>query len=301
VQTDAAGPLDAPLVDDASTLPPCHPLGSDVMGEVTVGDARVAYDVQGSADAGAPPLVLIHGTTQDRTGWATITPALEATHRIVLPEMPGSGQTVDGAGPLDLDEIVTQIVAVADDALGDATAPFALGGYSLGAVVAAATAARLGRRVTSLSLLCGWATSDAHIRFELALWRDLLERDVETFLRHAFSHGFTDAWFDMVGDEMAGVMAQAGVALVNGLGAARQADLDMRIDIADRLGEVTAPTLVIGATADRFIPFRHSEELAKGIPGARLESIDAGHLCILERAEDVARLMTEHLASNGAH
>lgn len=271
------------------------------MGVVTVADARVAYDVQGSDDAGAPPLVLVHGTTQDRTGWATITPALVATHRIVLPEMPGSGQTVDGGGRLDLDEIVTQIVAVADDALDDATAPFALGGYSLGAVVAAATAAHLRDRITSLTLLCGWATSDAHIRFELALWRDLLDNDVGTFLRHAFSHGFTDAWFDMVGDEMAGVMAQAGVALVNGPGAARQADLDTRIDIAGRLADITAPTLVIGATGDRFIPFRHSEELANGIPGARLERVDAGHLCILERADDVARLMTDHLAANGAH
>jgi pimeloyl-ACP methyl ester carboxylesterase len=271
------------------------------MGEVTVGDARVAYDVQGSEGADATPLVLVHGTTQDRTGWATVIPALATTHRVVLPEMPGSGQTVDGGGPLDLDEIVTQIVAVADDALGDASAPFALGGYSLGAVVAAATAAKLRDRITSLTLLCGWATSDAHIRYELALWRDLLESDVETFLRHAFSHGFTDAWFDTVGDEMAGVMAQAGAALVNGPGAARQADLDTRIDIAGRLGDITAPTLVIGAAGDRFIPFRHSEELAKGIAGSRLEAVDAGHLCILERADDVARLMTEHLAANGAH
>jgi pimeloyl-ACP methyl ester carboxylesterase len=271
------------------------------MGEVTVGDARVAYDVQGSDDAGAPVLVLVHGTTQDRTGWATITPALAGTHRIVLPEMPGSGQTVDGGGPLDLDEIVTQIVAVADDALGDASTPFALGGYSLGAVVAAATAAALHDRVTSLTLLCGWATSDAHMRFEFDLWRRLLETDVEVFLRHAFSHGFTGAWFDTVGHEVAGVMAAAATALVNGAGAARQAELDTRIDIAGRLGDITAPTLVIGATGDRFVPFHHSEALAKGIPGARLEALDAGHLCILERADDTARLMTEHLAANGAH
>lgn len=267
------------------------------MGEVTVGDARVAYDVQGSDADGAVPLVLIHGTTQDRTGWATITPALAATHRIVLPELPGSGQTVDGGGPLDLDTIVEQIVAVTDDAFG-AGVPFALGGYSLGAVVAAATAARLTARVTSLALVCGWATSDAHIRFELDLWRRLLGADVELFLRHAFSHGFTDAWFDLVGDEMAAVMAQAAVALVNGPGASRQAELDTRIDIADRLPSITAPTLVVGATGDRFIPFRHSEELAKGIAGARLEAIDAGHLCILERADELAALVTDHLGAN---
>lgn len=264
------------------------------MGEVAVGEARIAYDVQGSA--AGEPLVLVHGTTQDRSGWAMVTPTLVDRCRIVLPELPGSGATTDAGGPLDVDDLVAAVVAVVDDALG-AGERFHLGGYSLGAVVAAATAAAVGDRVRSLTLVCAWATSDARIRFELDLWRRLLETDVELFLRHAFAHGFTDEWFEAVGDA-AGPMAQAAVALVDPAGGARQADLDTRVDIADRLAAITAPTLVLGATRDRFIPFHHSEEVAKAIAGARLESVDAGHLCIIERADAIAARMTEHL---GAH
>jgi pimeloyl-ACP methyl ester carboxylesterase len=263
------------------------------MGEVAVGDARIAYDVQGDADG--TPLVLIHGTAQDRLGWATVLPAIGSGYRVVLPELRGSGQTRDGGGPLDVDALAGDVLAVVDDA--GVTGAFHLCGYSLGAVVAAAVAATVGDRVRSLVLLCGWAESDAHIRFELDLWRRLLETDAALFLRHGFSHGFTPAWFDAVGDA-AGMMADTAASMIDASGGARQADLDTRVDIAGRLGDITAPTLVLGATGDRFIPFHHSEQLAKAIAGARLEAIDAGHLCILERGDEVGARIREHLESN---
>jgi 3-oxoadipate enol-lactonase len=264
------------------------------MPEIAIGDARVAYDFQG-APGGAQTLILLHGTTQDRNAWATVVPALPATYRVVAPEFPGSGQTTDGGGPLDIDDIVAQVVAVADDA---GAAQFHLAGCSLGAVIAAAVAANAGSRLSSLTLLCGWAKSDAHIRFELDLWRRLLDTDIALFLRHAFSHGFTDGWFETTGDDEAGIMVDGAIAQVNGPGAARQAELDTRIDITARLAHISAPTLVIGATHDRFIPFHHSEALANGIAEARLEAIDAGHFCIVERADEVTRMLVDHIGSH---
>lgn len=40
--------------------------------------------------------------------------------------------------------------------------------------------------------------------------------------------------------------------------------------IRDRLGEITAPTLVLHGTADPLLPYPHGEALAREIPGARL-------------------------------
>ena len=46
----------------------------------------------------------------------------------------------------------------------------------------------------------------------------------------------------------------------------------------DRLGEITAPTLVIHGTLDPILPFAHGEALAKEIPGATLLAMEgAGH------------------------
>jgi 3-oxoadipate enol-lactonase len=45
----------------------------------------------------------------------------------------------------------------------------------------------------------------------------------------------------------------------------------------ERLGRITAPTLVIGGGAASHVPQDWVADLARQIPGARLETIEAGH------------------------
>ncbi len=52
------------------------------------------------------------------------------------------------------------------------------------------------------------------------------------------------------------------------------------------------PVLVVGAGGDRLVRIQLVEELARGIPGARLHCFeDAGHGVISERADEVADLL----------
>jgi 3-oxoadipate enol-lactonase len=46
----------------------------------------------------------------------------------------------------------------------------------------------------------------------------------------------------------------------------------------EHLGQITAETLVIGGGPDSHVPQEQVAELARRIPGARLETIEAGHL-----------------------
>ncbi|KWX25950.1 hypothetical protein AFM11_01340 [Mycolicibacterium wolinskyi] len=48
------------------------------------------------------------------------------------------------------------------------------------------------------------------------------------------------------------------------------------IEVRDDLPRITAPTLVIKATLDRLATPAHSDELAAGIPGARLADLASG-------------------------
>jgi pimeloyl-ACP methyl ester carboxylesterase len=69
-------------------------------------------------------------------------------------------------------------------------------------------------------------------------------------------------------------------------------------DVIGRVGQITAPTLVIGGTADQMTPPRYATFLAEKIPGARLALIEgAGHMVMLEQSEQVARHVHEFLAS----
>ena len=258
------------------------------MGTVQVGDVDVAYTVQGAGD----PVVLVHGTTSStEASWAQVMPVLAERFTVIGPELPGSGASSFSGKQLELDDIVDQTLAAASDAGAER---FHLAGWSLGAVVAAAVAAKAPARVRSLALICGWVRTDARFRFTLDLWRRLIETDTELFGRYAFADGLTAGTFDAVGVE--GVEGLLGT-LELAPGSLAQIELDQRIDIADRLGSITAPTLVIGGVEDRWTSIEQSRALAAGIAGARLVELACGHLIPLEQAAALTDLLIGHFST----
>ncbi|MEJ7584856.1 MAG: alpha/beta hydrolase [Acidimicrobiales bacterium] len=67
--------------------------------------------------------------------------------------------------------------------------------------------------------------------------------------------------------------------------------------LGSRLGELAAPTLVIGGRHDRAIPVRHAEELADGIVDARLVIFEhSGHFPYLEEPGRFSLILREFLA-----
>lgn len=69
-------------------------------------------------------------------------------------------------------------------------------------------------------------------------------------------------------------------------------------DTSGRLGDITAPTLILHGTADRVVDPRNAPLLAERIPGARLEWLPGlGHLFFWEDPAGTAELMRGFLAS----
>lgn len=66
--------------------------------------------------------------------------------------------------------------------------------------------------------------------------------------------------------------------------------------VVDRLGEITAPTLVVAGRDDFVFPPECQRELAAGIPRARLRIIDrAGHNPHDEQPAEVMEAVTDFL------
>jgi pimeloyl-ACP methyl ester carboxylesterase len=79
----------------------------------------------------------------------------------------------------------------------------------------------------------------------------------------------------------------------------RQAQAYLQFDALDRLGSITAPTLVIVGEQDLLTPPWVAREVADGIPGARFELITgdgSSHVMPLERPDDFNRLVMNFLA-----
>ena len=71
--------------------------------------------------------------------------------------------------------------------------------------------------------------------------------------------------------------------------------------VMDRLGDIKAPTLVVGGRDDFLFPPEHQAQLASGIPNARLWIVErAGHNPHAERPAEVMEVVQEFITSGAA-
>lgn len=250
------------------------------MPTVETGGATIDFAVVGEG----PVVLLVHGTGGDATTtWSTVAPTLAERRTVVMPDLPGSGATVDDGGPLELPRLAVQIAAVAD-AVG--TASYSVVGFSLGAAVAAAVAADNPDRVDSLVLLNGpVGGADARSHLQFGLWRQLHERDPESFARLWMLTGFSPEFVE--GLPVEGLALAATFPISPGFD--RQADLNLRLDLADSLARIVAPTLVLAGRDDWIAPPGAVRRVAEAIAKATFEELDSGHFSILEAPERLTR------------
>jgi pimeloyl-ACP methyl ester carboxylesterase len=70
-----------------------------------------------------------------------------------------------------------------------------------------------------------------------------------------------------------------------------------RADSRPTLGAIACPTLMIVGASDQLTPPAHAEEIAKGIPGAKLVTLaGSGHMSPMEKPEEVTRLLVDFFA-----
>jgi 3-oxoadipate enol-lactonase len=231
----------------------------------------------------APVLVLgpSLGTTMDL--WEPQLAALTATRRVLRYDLPGHGGSDVIRGTVgDFAEAVTGLL----DALGLDKVAYA--GVSLGGAIGTTLALAHPERITSLALCCtsarfgdpdGWHERAAKVR------AGGLEPLADTLVGRWFTPGFAGR--------------RAARAMLTGIdpeGYAACCDALAAFDVRDRLGEVSAPTLVIAGAEDVATPPDHAETLARGIRGAELVVVPgAAHLANLERPEPVTDALLRHL------
>ncbi|HEY1854909.1 MAG TPA: alpha/beta hydrolase [Solirubrobacterales bacterium] len=258
------------------------------MPTVRSGDAEVAFAVSGEG----PGLVLVHGTGGDAaTTWLEVAPRLAERFTVVMPDLPGSGGTVDGGAELELSEVAAAVGAAAEAA---GLTSFSLAGFSLGAAVAAKLAAEQPNRVDALVLVAGPVRGDrarAHLQFDL--WRELQETDPGLFARLWMLTGFGPGFVDQM--PVAGLKHAATFPIAPGFG--RQCALNLTVEPESFLPRVEAPTLVLAGAKDWIAPPAAVRESAALIAAATYEEIEGGHFSILEAPGPLSERIAEFLSA----
>ena len=237
------------------------------------------------------PVLMYHGTTMNRNAWDLVIGSMPTEHTYIQIDFPGSGESSLPSSPLSVSGLVADALLVLNHLEVE---EFHVAGFSLGAVIAAATAALEPTRVRSATMLCGWKTTDARMRLTFDLWKRLIANDPELFARYAFVDGFTANTLTALEPMIEAILPTTRDSIAPGSEA--HLDLDLIIDISDLCDRILAPCLVISGSQDRWVDPSHCEELANAISDSQYVSLPAGHLVIQELAADVAQLLSAHIS-----
>jgi pimeloyl-ACP methyl ester carboxylesterase len=191
------------------------------------------------------------------------------------------------------------MAALAETVLATAPARFALAGLSMGGYVAFEIMRRAPERVSRLALLDTSARPDSEAQRERRL--GLIElAQIGSF------KGVTPRLLPLMLHEKHLVPPFTGIvtAMAERVGQTaflrQQRAILGRIDSRPSLAAISVPTLVLCGDADILTPPAQAEEIAAGIPGARLSLVEgSGHLSTLEQPEAVNRAMIEWITEEG--
>ncbi|TWA74323.1 pimeloyl-ACP methyl ester carboxylesterase [Azospirillum brasilense] len=188
------------------------------------------------------------------------------------------------------------VAALAAAVLARAPERFALAGLSMGGYVSFEILRQAPERVAKLALLDTSARPDTPE--QTATRQDAVRLVGQGRLRQVVAAGMPRLVHpDRTSDAALVDSVQAQAQRVGADGYARQQTAIMnRPDSRPGLGVIACPTLVLCGRQDAITPPALHEEIAEGIPGARLVLIeDCGHLSAMERPQAVTALLRQWL------
>nr|WP_222132485.1 alpha/beta fold hydrolase [Pseudonocardia sp. C8] len=253
------------------------------------------YEISGSGD----PLLLIMGTSGSIPLWGEMVSRLAENHQVIAFDNRGLGGSERGTGPISVASLAEDASALLE-ALEIPRAHVL--GWSLGSAIAQELALAHPEQVASAILYATWGRCDGFQRSVLtALRLPYVHRDMESALAVAgiaFSPELLDRPdFGELLEPMLPAFPQNEAQMQVTV---EQWDADLALDTLDRLGGITAPTLVVVGEQDLLTPPWQAKKVADAIPGARYELVTgpgSSHGLHIERPEDLTKLVADFVGS----
>jgi pimeloyl-ACP methyl ester carboxylesterase len=272
---------------------------------VTVAGGPVnVIDIGPDDDAGPArgTIVWIHGLSGSWQNWLENLPAFARDGwRCVAMDLPGFG-----ASPMPAQKItITGYAALVDELLRELGVRRAVVvGNSMGGFIGLEIAIRFGTWVDRLVLVSAAGLSIEHDRnlFHVArvtgrataLGAGWIASKSDALSRRPRSRRTLMSIVAAHGDRLPAALVTEQLRGSGKPGFIDALDALTSYPIRDRLGDITAPTLVVWGAKDPLVPVRDAWELGKLIPDARVVVYaDTGHVAMLERPEAFNALVAD--------
>lgn len=263
-----------------------------------VDEGPIAWREAGAGET----VVLLHGLGGSRTAWRPQLEALGTHRRVVAWDLPGYGASAPLDGPLTFPALADAVARLLDALAVDRAH---LVGLSMGGMVAQHAALQHPDRVRSLALLStspafgldGTRPEDWKVARLVPLEAGREPND--------YAAGVITA---IAGPEISPAMVAeqaAAMGRISGAAMRRAIDCLPTHDLRGRLGEVTAPALVMTGELDRETPPPYGRALADELRTATFRTVPgAGHLLPVEAPDVVNGALADHFVrveQDGGH
>ena len=239
------------------------------------------------------PLVLVMGIGYDATLWGLHqVPFFSERFQTIVFDNRDVGRSSRATGAYSIADMADDVAGLLDG-LGIERAHML--GISMGGMICQEFAIRHSGRLNKL-VLTGTGAAPARAKFDpISIWSFVKTHDSEglAFAAQQFlwlfsesfrrNHEAVDQTLQMLASNPNPVSADAY---------RRQAEAYVKHDALDRLGQVTAPTIVIAGEQDRLTPPWITREVADAIPNAKYQLVKgegSSHVLPLERPDDFNR------------
>ena len=237
---------------------------------VKVNDIEMYYEIRGQGE----PLLFILGMGMELSYFSENPDAeVDQKYKVILFDNRGAGRTDKTDKPYSIEMMAEDTVGLMD-ALGIKHAHII--GSSMGSRIAQVIAVKHPERVKSLVL----HVAGAHFPFSMYLMTGVMLR-------------IPDSRKKML-DDMGFLFQQKYPPTPESL--IRQLNAVRNFDGRRSLKQIKAPTLIVNGTKDQLNPRKLTEELARGIPGAKLILVDGDHMFSVEKPDLLVKPMLKFLA-----
>lgn len=234
---------------------------------------------------GGPDLLLLHSLLAERSVFDRALSELAEDYRVTLPNLPGYGDTP----PLAMEnpsvaDYADRIAEIMDEL--NLPSDTALLGNGAGGFMAVALGIRHGGRIGKLVLADTGPGFPEPAKTPLRLLADRVEESgMEVVLDAAMARMFPEPYIAANPDVIAERKAALGAC--NPVAFAATARALANVEMADEIGNIMNPTMVMVGMEDATTPPAMSHALHEGIPGSSLVEIPGCGHCPQIQARDI--------------
>jgi pimeloyl-ACP methyl ester carboxylesterase len=267
------------------------------MPKIVVGENELYYERGGSGE----PLLMIQGMSGTHVAWGEpfLEPLRESFDLIAFDNR-GIGLSAPIDGPFTIVEMAEDAAGLME-ALGIESAHVV--GISMGGMIAQELALAHPERLRSLTLgctYCGGPSSQLMPQANVEiLAAGMMSGNREKAIRASWEVNLSPAFrADESRYAAFHEMATSVPAVKRTI--ELQAQAIFGHDTSVRLGDISAPTLIVHGTEDGVLPYPNGELITSLMPSARLETLEGvGHMFWWEQPERAGELIREHALAAG--